>query len=178
MSTTNTTHCPIPASVHALRQLPLRSLATTSQCPLTRALATEKLSALVREENRQRVTLSLARDAAHRSTSNTHPVPIKCGLRNAAGTPGFVAQEHWFFDRLTEKEAKRLQRVINEWNSTFGTSIERPLALSLANAGKNLKAALTVWNLQVFLEVPEEVRKGPHALKIKEVIVKKVQGAL
>lgn len=173
-----TTNCPIPASVHSARQAPLRHLASTSQCPLTRSLATEKLASLVREENRQRVSLSLQRDTTSRSTRLPHPTPIKCGLRNSQSNPGFKPEEHWFFSRLTEKEAKRLQRIVDEWTLAFGTSIERPLALALANAGKSLKAALVVFELQVFLEVPEAVRKGPHALKIKEVVMKKVQGVL
>lgn len=163
-------------SNHAERQLPLRQLALSTTCPLTRALATQELHRLTDIENRERVQISLALEAQSRASQTTHRPPIKCGLRNAKDhAVGFKMEGHWFFDKLHEKDAKKLQKLIDEWVSAFGQELSRALAFKLAGAGKNLKQALKFFKCEVFLDLPQEVRlaSGDKITKAVEAQIEK-----
>ena len=144
---------PTLPSNHAERQRPLRTKLETETDPLVRELLSERLRLLVKQENAERVSFSLSADSSYRASRFTNQAPIPCGLRNARDNPGFKQEEHWFFSRLNEKDAKALQRMTDQWVKNFGIPLPRALALKLAGAGRTLNQALNFFNCGVFLTV-------------------------
>lgn len=163
---------PTLPSNHAERQQPLRSRLEVETDPLIRGLLLERLRLLVNQENAERVSFSLSADSSYRASRFTNQVSIPCGLRGARDNPGFKSEDHWFFSRLNEKDAKALQRMTDQWTKNFGIPLPRALALKLAGAGKTLLQALNFFNCGVFLQIPSEARLA-SARKILEVIEKK-----
>jgi len=165
----NTTTLP---SNHAERQRPIRLRLETETDPLVRELLLERLHLLVKQENAERVSFSLSADSSYRATRLTHQAPIPCGLRNARDNPGFKQEDHWFFSRLNEKDAKALQKMTDQWTKNFGIPLPRALALKLAGAGRTLNQALNFFNCGVFLQIPAEARLA-NAGNILKVVEKK-----
>ena len=163
---------PTLPSNHAERQRPIRLRLETETDPLVRELLLERLHLLVKQENAERVSFSLSADSSYRASRFTHQAPIPCGLRNARDNPGFKQEDHWFFSRLNEKDAKALQKMTDQWTKNFGIPLPRALALKLAGAGRTLNQALNFFNCGVFLQIPSEARFA-SAVKILEVIEKK-----
>lgn len=167
----NTTTLP---SNHSERQRPIRLRLETETDPLVRELLLERLRLLVKLENAERVSFSLSADSSYRASRLPHPASIPCGLRNARENPGFKQEDHWFFSRLNEKDAKALQRMTDQWTKNFGIPLPRGLALKLAGAGRTLNQALAFFNCGVFLQIPSEARLA-NAGNILKVVEKKTE---
>lgn len=164
---------PLPSN-HSDAQRHIRHRLAHETDPLLIRLLTTELHRLTALENRERVHIALERDRSFALTQSAsasrHEVPIPCGLRGARDNPGFKQEEHWFYSRLSEREAKLMQKMTDQWVKNFDVPLPRALAIKLAGAGRTLMQALQFFNCAVFLQIPEEARRanGKQILAVVE----------
>jgi len=135
----------------------------------TRALITDKIESVSKQIIRESVRVSVAREHASRSFTNTHTAPIKCGLRGATGHHKQEKSSHWFWDEADAKDAKKLERVARAVEKFLFTRPEKQLVRKLTLLG-GFKKAVREMGLSAMLEVPEVARKakGQKLLKLLE----------
>ena len=142
-------------------------------CPpddhFTRALITDKIELVSRQIIRESVKVSVTREHASRSFTNTHTAPIKCGLRGATGHHKPEKTGHWYWDDAEKKDAKKLERVARAVEAFLFTRPEKQLIRKLTILG-GFKNAVREVGLSAMLEVPEVARraKGQKLLKLLE----------
>lgn len=135
----------------------------------TRALINDKIQSVSRQIIRESVRLSVAREQASRSFTNTHTAPIKCGLRGATGHHKPEKTNHWFWDEADAKDAKKLERIAMAVEKFLFTRPEKATVRKLCLLG-GFKKAVREMGLSAMLEVPEAARKakGQKLLKLLE----------
>jgi len=126
--------------------------------PLYRSLLEGKIKELYGRLSQESVQVLLHQDRERREMANAHRASIKCGLRNATGT---AKQEtaHWFWDKQSDKDAKRLTSIGNKLAKTFYVNPTVDTIRKFFLHG-GVKKTLEGLGLLVVLELPEEVRKA------------------
>lgn len=144
----------------------LKSRLNTEADPLTRQLLEEKIRSTSQLLIRESVKISLQRDTASRSIGFTHPAPIKCGLRNSTGHALPDKARHWFWDGVSEKEARRLEKIKGQIKTLLFHDASKTLVRKFFLLG-GVKKCLAEIGLPAILTLPENVRKEKSALIIK-----------
>ena len=143
--------------------------------PLFKKLIEEKIKVLYRTLSHESSMILLERDRLSRSVRNTKTTPIKCGLRNATG--GQVADKttHWYWDNISESEAKMLERIRVKIQTKLFINPEKVLVQKMKILG-GLSKTLASLGLSGILQLPESVRKEKSKV-ILALIEQKLNGA-
>jgi len=143
--------------------------------PLFKKLIEDKIKVLYRQLSHESSMILLERDRQARSVRNTKTTPIKCGLRNATGGQMPDKQSHWYWDNVTESEAKQLERIRVKIQTTLFINPEKVLVQKIKILG-GVSKALSSLGLQGILQLPEETRKEKSKV-ILALIEQKLNGA-
>lgn len=153
----------------------LKTRLTLEPDPLTRALLEDKIKSVSQTLIRESVKISLARDQQTRSFSLTNnPAPIKCGLRGATGHSLPDKTRHWFWDNVSEKDARKLEKVKGKIKELLFWDADKALVRKFALLG-GVKKTLATIGLPAILTLPEQTRKDKAPLIIK-LIEEKLNG--
>lgn len=131
--------------------------------PLVRALLEEKIKQTSTIIVREQVKISLSREKFARSLE---PVPIKCGLRGAAGHSLPGKQAHWYWDGVSEKEARKLEKVKQRIKELLFHDASKSLVRKMFLLG-GVKKCLAEIGLPAILTLPENVRREKSGLIVK-----------
>ena len=153
----------------------LKTRLTLETDPLTRALLEDKIKSVSQTLIRESVKISLARDQQTRSFSLTNnPAPIKCGLRGATGHSLPDKTRHWFWDGISEKDARKLEKVKGKIKELLFWDADKALVRKFTLLG-GVKKTLATIGLPAILTLPEQTRKEKAPLIIK-LIEEKLNG--
>lgn len=153
----------------------LKTRLTLETDPLTRALLEDKIKSVSQTLIRESVKISLARDQQTRSFSLTNnPAPIKCGLRGATGHSLPDKTRHWFWDGISEKDARKLEKVKGKIKELLFWDADKALVRKFTLLG-GVKKTLATIGLPAILTLPEQTRKDKAPLIIK-LIEEKLNG--
>ena len=145
----------------------LKSRLTTETDPLSRALLEDKIKSTSQILVRESVRISLARDQQTRSFGLTHrEAPIKCGLRGATGHSLPDKTRHWFWDNMSEKDAKKLEKTRKKIKELLFHDADKALVRKFVLMG-GVRKCLKEIGLPAILDLPESVRREKAPLIIK-----------
>lgn len=145
----------------------LKSRLALEHDPLTRQLLSDKIKSTSQILIRESVKISLARDNQNRSFSLTHkPAPIKCGLRGATGHSLPDKTKHWFWDNVSDKDARKLEKTREKIKEILFHDADKPLVRKFVLMG-GVRKCLKEIGLPAILDLPESVRREKAPLIIK-----------
>jgi len=145
----------------------LKSRLSTERDPLTKALLEDKIKSTSQILIRESVKISLARDQQTRSFGLTHrEAPIKCGLRGATGHSLPDKTRHWFWDNMSEKDAKKLEKTRKKIKELLFHDADKALVRKFVLMG-GVRKCLKEIGLPAILDLPENVRREKAPLIIK-----------
>lgn len=144
----------------------LKSRLETESDPLVRELLTDKIRSVSQLIIRESVRISRQREKNSREFTNTHEAPIKCGLRGATGHSLPDKQRHWFWDGVSEKEARKLEKVRGKIKELLFWDADKALVRKFLLLG-GVKKCLTEIGLPAILTLPEGTRREKAPLIIK-----------
>jgi len=153
----------------------LKHRLTLEHDPLTRQLLIDKIKSTSQILIRESVRISLERDKQTRSFGQTNnPTPIKCGLRGSTGHSLPDKTRHWFWDGVSDKDARRLEKVRGKIKELLFHDANKPLVRKFALMG-GVRKCLKEIGLPAILDLPESVRREKAPLIIK-LIEEKLNG--
>lgn len=153
----------------------LKTRLETETDPLTRALITDKIQSVSKIIIRESVRINHERERYSRALANTNnPVSIKCGLRGATGHSLPDKQRHWYWDGVSEKEARKLEKVRGKIKELLFWDADKALVRKFFLLG-GVKKCLTEIGLPAILSLPESVRRDKAGMIVK-LIEEKLNG--
>lgn len=145
----------------------LKSRLATEHDPLTRALLSDKILSVSKILIRESVKISLERDKQTRSFGLTNnPAPIKCGLRGATGHSLPDKTRHWFWDNVSDKDARKLEKTREKIKELLFHDADKALVRKFVLMG-GVRKCLKEIGLPAILDLPESVRREKAPLIIK-----------
>lgn len=145
----------------------LKHRLTLERDPLTRALIEDKIKSTSQILIRESVKISLARDNQTRSFGLTqHGTPIKCGLRGATGHSLPDKTRHWFWDNVSDKDARKLEKAREKIKELLFHEADKALVRKFVLMG-GVRKCLKEIGLPAILDLPESVRREKASLIIK-----------
>lgn len=142
--------------------------------PLVRELLKDKILSVSQRIIRESVRISHQREKNSREFTNTQEAKIKCGLRGATGHSLPDKTRHWFWDGVSDKDARRLEKVRGKIKELLFHDANKPLVRKFALMG-GVRKCLKEIGLPAILDLPESVRREKAPLIIK-LIEEKLNG--
>ncbi len=94
------------------------------------------------------------------------PVPIRCGIRTISATPQMSKDEPWVWDRLTDAQARALEKTQTQIRELFFTTAERHILRLIILSG-GLKASMKNLGFEGLTVLPEFLRQSQGAALFK-----------
>lgn len=152
----------------------LKSRLAIETDPLVRELLIDKIRSVSQLIIRESVRISHQREKNSREFTNTQEAKIKCGLRGATGHSLPDKQRHWFWDGVSEKDARRLEKVRQGIKEILFHDADKALVRKFLLLG-GVKKALKEIGLPAILGLPESVRREKSGL-IMSLVQSKING--
>lgn len=152
----------------------LKSRLATETDPLIRELLTDKIKSVSQTIIRESVRISHQREKNSREFTNTQQAAIKCGLRGSTGHSLPDKQRHWFWDGVSDKEAKRLEKARWKIKELLFWDADKALVRKFLLLG-GVRKCLTEIGLPAILALPESVRRDKAGMIVK-LIEEKLNG--